>query len=121
MGQTVWAKEWSAKYITQLYTGPDLETIKEFAEDGLWHSYEPVGGNTSSDPRNTNPENFHARVGTNNSGTSTIGSDMILPSNLTNLGDSDRRWVAQFSLTGLKVSTTAQPCTVSASGQGATS
>ena len=121
IGQTVWAKEWSAKYITQLYTGPDLETIKEFAEDGLWHSYEPVGGNTSSDPRNTNPENFHARVGTNNSGTSTIGSDMILPSNLTNLGDSDRRWVAQFSLTGLKVSTTAQPCTVSASGQGARS
>ena len=59
-----------------------------------------------------NPENFHAKFGTNNSGTSAIGSNMIVPSQLMSSSNSNRRWVAQFSSTGLKVPKTAEPSTV---------
>ena len=107
-GDTVWAKEWSAKYITQLYTTSELRDVYSFSQDNQWHSYRTVGG----DSDNSDPENFHAKVGTNNSGTSIIGSDMVVPSLLINSSNSNRRWVAQFSSTGLKVQKTAEPSTV---------
>mgnify|MGYP003683762417 FL=1 len=111
-GVTVWAKEWSAKYITQLYKTSELRDVYSFSENNKWHSYEPVGGTTGNDSDNSDPENFHDKYGTNNPGTRQIGADMVTPGNLS-LGNSiNRRWVAQFSLTGLKVPKTAEPSTV---------
>ena len=103
---TVWAKEWSAKYITQLYTTSELRDIYSFSQNNQWHSYEPVGD------VNDNSENFHAKYGTNNPGTRSIGTDMVTPSDLLSGNSTNRRWVAQFSLTGLKVLKTAEPSTV---------
>ena len=110
--RTVWAKEWSAKYITQLYTTSELRDVYSFSQSNQWHSYQPVGGTSTDDSDNSDPENFHAKFGTNNSGTSAIGSNMIVPSQLTSSSNSNRRWVAQFSSTGLKVPKTAEPSTV---------
>ena len=71
-----------------------------------------MGGTIGNDSDNSDPENFHAKYGTNNPGTRQIGADMVTPGNLS-LGNSiNRRWVAQFSLTGLKVPKTAEPSTV---------
>ena len=105
-GVTVWAKEWSAKYITQLYTTSELRDVYSFSQNNQWHSYETVGD------INDNSENFHAKYGTNNPGTRSIGTDMVTPSNLLYGNSTNRRWVAQFSLTGLKVPKTAEPSTV---------
>jgi len=105
-GQTVWAKEWSAKYITQLYKTSELRDVYNFSQDNQWHSYQPVGD------INDNSENFHAKYGTNNPGTRQIGTDMVSPGNLAAGNSKHRRWVAQFSLTGLKVPKTAEPSTV---------
>ena len=111
-GATVWAKEWSAKYITQLYTTSELKDVYSFSQNNQWHSYQPVGGTIGNDSDNSDPENFHAKYGTNNPGTRQIGTDMVTPGNLA-LGNSiNRRWVAQFSSTGLKVPKTAEPSTV---------
>ena len=111
--RTVWAKEWSAKYITQLYTTSELRDVYSgFSQSNQWHSYQPVGGTSTDDSDNSDPENFHAKFGTNNSGTSAIGSNMIVPSQLMSSSNSNRRWVAQFSSTGLKVPKTAEPSTV---------
>jgi len=102
----VWAKEWSAKYITQLYTTSELREVYGFLENNKWHSYEPVGD------VNNDSENFHAKFGTNNPGTRSIGTDMVTPNNILYGNSTNRRWVAQFSSTGLKVPKTAEPSTV---------
>jgi hypothetical protein len=111
-GVTVWAKEWSAKYITQLYTTSELKDVYSFSQNNQWHSYEPVGGVRGGDSDNSDPENFHAKYGTNNPGTRLIGTDMVTPSNLLYGNSTNRRWVAQFSSAGLKVPKTAEPSTV---------
>jgi hypothetical protein len=102
----VWAKEWSAKYITQLYKTSELRDVYSFSQDNKWHSYQPVGD------VNDNSENFHAKYGINNPGTRSIGTDMVKPSSLLDGNSTNRRWVAQFSLAGLKVPKTAEPSTV---------
>ena len=68
-----------------------------------------MGGTSTDDSDNSDPENFHAKFGTNNSGTSAIGSNMIVPSQLMSSSNSNRRWVAQFDDNGLKIAGTSTP------------
>jgi len=101
---TVWAREWSHKYVTQFYTDSNLTTPHSSTTNDLWYSYSSLGSGS-----------INSNSGTQNA--STNGPDSSAPDastlnsyDLNNNGFSSRRWVAQFDGNGKKKSGTATPC-----------
>ena len=98
----VWAREWSMKYVTQLYTSPDLTTPYTGTVNGDYYSYSPL----------TEAEYpFNTLNGSEIASPTAIGANISPNDNLVRNGIVNRRFVAKFNGSGLKQTKTATPCT----------
>ena len=96
--QTVYAREWSFKYITQLYANPELTTLYSNTTALSFYSY-CASGDTSLNGKYGNEMS-------NTTNTALTGTDRAPVGAASN---EDRRWIAQFNGTGQKIATTAEP------------
>jgi hypothetical protein len=102
--ETVWAREWSFRYVTQFYTDATLATVYTETISNEFYSYSSL----------TNETTVNRIDGTENASINGLPSPDTSVNTLNALGinnTSDRRWVAQFNSTGKKIAQTAQPCT----------
>jgi len=98
--QTVYAREWSFRYITQLYTDPELSILYTGTTNLFYYSYASTG-DTSLNGRYGNEMS-------NTTNTALTGNDRAPVGNASN---EDRRWVAQFDGGSKKMAQTAEPVT----------
>ena len=107
-GGTVYAREWSLKYVSQFYTDSSLLTKwNPNQQVGNFHSYRSVLLNDQ------NQNSISAKEGTNNSNIVSLGSPTptaaLLGSTINDYSNSNRFFIAQFDATGKKIAGTAQP------------
>mgnify|MGYP003638310999 FL=1 len=95
---SVYAREWSFKYVTQFYTDPDLSTEYTGTEQGKYYSY-----------RGINAADNTVSMGTENSFVSENNIFLTNTSVLNNKTNINRIWVAQFNGNGKKIIATARP------------
>ena len=99
--QTVYAREWSFKYITQLYTDPELSIAYTNTTNNFFYSYSATG--------DTSLNGKYGNEKSNTTNTSLIiGGDRAPVGSASN---EDRRWVAQFDGNGKKIAQSAEPVT----------
>ena len=103
---TVYAREWAFKYVSQLFTDPQLTTaFVPTAGSTKWYSY--VG---------TSDSEINVIWGNQNSNTENGGSPTNIASSVSQAAGqtagqpANRKWVAQFNSTGKKIMGSAQPC-----------
>ena len=103
--RAVFAREWSHKYITELYEDAAL-TIPWIPNltNGNWFSYSGIADNNGQGevPFNVANGSENSFINGINSGFTSIGSSTLI---------SNRRWVAQFDENGKKLKGTAIPST----------
>ena len=98
--QIVYAREWSFRYITQLYTNPELNILYTNTTNLSYYSY------SSAENNSLNSEYGNEMANTTN--TALTGTDRAPVGSASN---KDRRWVAQFDEFGRKMAQTAEPIT----------
>ena len=96
----VYAREWSFRYITQLYSNPELTETYTATTSNYYYSY------TAS-----SNDSINARNGSENSNTTNTPNSQGDNVPATNATDENRRWVAQFNASGKKIAGTAEPIT----------
>jgi|TARA_R110000824_G_scaffold314650_2_gene501505 hypothetical protein len=96
--QVVYAREWSFRYITQLYTDPELSIPYAGTTNLLYYSYSATG--------DTSLNGKYGNEMSNTTNTALTGTDRAPVGNASN---EDRRWVAQFDGNGKKMAQTAEP------------
>ena len=103
--QTVYAREWSFRYVTQFYANPELTTIYTNTINNEYYSYcassdSSLNGSYGNEMSNTtNTVGFIEATTTGATDRAPAGSS----------SNEDRRWVAQFDGAGKKIATTAEP------------
>ena len=96
--QVVYTREWSFRYITQLYTDPELSIPYTATTNLLYYSY------SSTEDNSLNGKYGNEMSNTTN--TAITGTDRAPVGAASN---EDRRWVAQFDGNGKKMAQTAEP------------
>ncbi|MDB4298097.1 hypothetical protein N9909_00620 [bacterium] len=102
----LWAKEWSMKYVTQMYQDAGFTkkwTPKHLSGGNLWHSYQSIG--TRDEIKALGTEN--SWIGENNELVNNVDASAGI--NLNDKQADQQRWVAQFDSNGKKIAGTAQP------------
>jgi len=98
--QIVYAREWSFRYVTQLYNDPELSSLYNNTTNLSFYSY------SSSEDNSLNGKYGNEMSNTTN--TALTGSDRAPVGSASN---ENRRWVAQFDGGGKKMAQTAEPVT----------
>ena len=96
--QTVYAREWSFRYVTQLYSNPELNNLYTNTTNLSFYSY--------SASENTSLNAIYGNETSNTTNTALTGTDRAPVGTASN---KDRRWVAQFDGAGRKIAGTAEP------------
>ena len=105
-GRELWAKEWSMKYVTQMYQDAEFTrkwTPKHFSGGDLWHSYQSIGNRDEIKALGTE----NSWIGENNKFVNNLDASFGL--NLNGKQANQQRWVAKFDSNGKKIAGTAQP------------
>ena len=98
--QVVYAREWSFRYITQLYTNPELTISYTNTTNNSFYSY-----------CSTDNISLNAKYGNEMSNTTNVAITGTDRAPFGTASNQDRRWVAQFDGNGKKIATTSQPVT----------
>ena len=96
--QTVYAREWSFRYVTQFYANPELTTVYTNTTNNEYYSYCSSSDSSLNGSYGNEMSNTINTVGASGD-RAPVGS----------ASNEDRRWVAKFDGAGKKIITTAEP------------
>ena len=98
--QIVYAREWSFRYVTQLYSNPELDILYNNTTNLSFYSY--------SASKNDSLNAKYGNEMSNTTNTALTGTDRAPVGTASN---QDRRWVGQFDAFGRKIAGTGEPVT----------
>ena len=96
--ETVYAREWAFRYVTQFYTNPEMSIKYTNTTANSYYSY-----------CSQNDNDLNGKYGNENSNTSNSVTSTDTRPPIGSVSDENRRWVAQFNGDGQKIAATSEP------------